>query len=541
MSVFGGSPLPDNPRVVRPVFAACAVALGLTAACQPGPSDDEVLTFGEGGAESAALPEDCRDEPEREVEEGPMAPPVDVSPGDTGDDCFSLDVSDVASLIPNAPQGLSDLDADLLFLADCLDVDTPDGLRFVTGVALRSDDTGVNGGEDLRLPLSVRTLGFSLPSVPVGTTLLVAKVSEFQDRRVLRLVHTGSVRDDGRGGRVFETLGGLAELQMSGAMRIDGPGLYGLFRADAPLAFVSGQVTLGGQPVPGALVTGTAAPFMSFADEAGGYTIASLRGEAGFVGFDLETGAIGQVFLPVESGSALNPKTGEPGESPAGEDPVDGLDALNLVGADIKLAAPAAATPEPEPAVVVDNPNLDFESGSLTAWQAEGNVDVLASDLSRLFPESGERRYAFVSSGAGSVEDARSALVRTFDVPPEASELHVRYTFVSQEYPAWLESSFNDLFVIFRAGSTEFLVKESVQSNIDAWQDYFSPLGNVSESVAEVGDVHHRFGGRIEAREAVLPVSRCADGRPLRLVFAVTDIGDRIYDSAALIDAVWFE
>jgi hypothetical protein len=118
--------------------------------------------------------------------------------------------------------------------------------------------------------------------------------------------------------------------------------------------------------------------------------------------------------------------------------------------------------------------------------------------------------------------------------------MHLRYSFLSQEYPAWLDSPYNDLFVVYLAGSTEFLVKESVQGNEDDWIDYFQPVGNVTSSEAEVGDVHQVFGGRLEAREATVTLKGCARG-PVRVVFAVTDIGDRIYDSAAVIDAVWFE
>lgn len=513
------------------------LALTLLAACTPGPQEGDLFAFDDGAGDDAAgaAAESCRPGETREIQ--PMTPPADVSPGDTEGFCLALPFGDLVDLVPGAPRALGDLDAKLLVNEDCLGVDTPSALKFVAGVALKQDTSGTDYAGDFAFPLPERVQGVSLPRVPEGTTLIVAKVSEFQDRRVLRLVNVATVRTDpDTGARVLSTLTDLAAENMSGAMRIDGPGLFGVFMAREPLAFVSGRVTLGGEGVAEALVTATEAPFMTFSDADGAYTIASLRGEAGFVGYDLESGATGQAFLPVESASAVNPKTGEPAETPAVEAPVAEIDALNLVGVEIRLT-PVEIEPPPAPA---DNPNLDFEDGTLSPWEAAGDVAVLDTDYGKHFAGAAERRFAFISSGAGSVEGSRSALVRTFEVPAGASKLHLRYSFVSQEYPAWLESSFNDLFVVYRAGETRFLVSESVQSNAEAWEDHFAPLGNVDASEAEVGDVYHRFGGRLGQREASLDVGACAGGQ-VRLVFAVTDIGDRIYDSAALIDAVWFE
>jgi hypothetical protein len=518
-------------RSFAPLFA-----FTLLSACAPGPTEDDLFAFDDGaGGDASGSAESCRPGETREIQ--PMTPPADVSPGDTEGFCLALPFGELVDLVPGAPRALGDLDAKLLVNEDCLGVDTPSALKFVAGVALKQDTSGTDYAGDFAFPLPERIQGVSLPRVPEGTTLVVAKVSEFQDRRVLRLVNIATVRTDpDSGARVLSTLTDLAAENMSGAMRIDGPGLFGVFMSKEPLAFVSGRVTLGGEGVSEALVTATEAPFMTFTDADGAYTIASLRGEAGFVGYDLESGATGQAFLPVESADAVNPKTGEPAETPAIEAPVAEIDALNLTGVEIVLT-PVEAEPPPAPA---NNPNLDFESGTLSPWEGAGDVSVLDTDYGMHFAAASERRFAFISSGAGSVGGARSALVRTFEVPAGKTKLHLRYSFVSQEYPAWLESSFNDLFVVYRAGETRFLVSESVQSNADDWQDHFAPLGNVGESEAEVGDVLHRFGGRLGQREASLDVGACAGGK-VRLVFAVTDIGDRIYDSAALIDAVWFE
>lgn len=493
-------------------------------ACQPAPTEDEL--FGLGGEGPEGTSGGTCERSEGDVRE-PMAPPVDVSPDDREGFCLAVPVDEV-----------SGLDVELFLQSDCLGVKVPGALRFVAGVSLFDDDTGTDYQQDFRVELPREVRGVRLPQVAEGTTLLVAKVSEFQDKRLLRLVNLASVRDvDGR--RVLETRTDLAAEHMSGAMRVDGPGLYAVFAAKEPLGFVSGKVTLGGQPVPGALLTATKAPFITFADQEGAFSIASLKGQAGIVAYDPDSGATGQVFLPVQPAGEINPKTGEAAETPATEAPLPSLDALNLTGIEVKLEA--APTPEVvEPAEPVAVENLDFESGTLTPWERKGHVEVLDEDFETLFSGSKDHRYAFLTTGAGSEEGARSALIRDFEVPPGVTKMHLRYSFLSQEYPAWLDSPYNDLFVVYLAGSTEFLVKESVQGNEDDWIDYFQPVGNVTSSDAEVGDVHQVFGGRLEAREATVALKGCASG-PVRVVFAVTDIGDRIYDSAAGIDAVWFE
>jgi len=488
-------------------------------ACEP-PTEEELLDVG-GDAPSGAC------ERSEESVRAPMAPPVDVSPDDRKGFCLAVPVNEV-----------SGLEVELFLQSDCLGVNLPGALRMIAGVSLFDDDTGTDYQQDFRVELPREIRGISLPQVAEGTTLLVAKVSEFQDKRMLRLVNLASVRQvDGL--RILETRSELAAEHMSGAMRVDGPGLYAVFAAKEPIGFVSGTVTLGGQPVPGALLTATKAPFITFADAEGAFSIASLKGQAGIVAYDLDSGATGQVFLPVQPAGEINPKTGEAAESPATEAPLPMLDALNLTGIEVKLEA----LPTPEP-VVASEPvavdNLDFESGTLSPWERKGHVEVLDEDFGTLFSGSKEHQYAFLTTGAGSVEGARSALIRDFEVPAGVTKMHVRYSFLSQEYPDWLDSPYNDLFVVYLAGSTEFLVKESVQGNEEDWIDYFQPVGNVTSSPAEVGGSRQVFGGRLEAREATVSLKGCANG-PVRVVFAVTDIGDRIYDSAAVIDAVWFE
>jgi hypothetical protein len=530
-------------RTVRMLVAACTVAT-LAPGCFGDPEPDEVFTFGGDETTDDGCFPDEGDAPARPSK---IAPPRDVGPEDTEGFCVTLSLDRVAGLVSGGAAALAeagDLSAEVFAQASCLGVSLPRGLQFILGAGVFASGKDAEDLQALRIPLPSRVGTVSLPRPAVGTTVFVAKVTAFQGERHLRLVTVGRVAETATGGRVVETLDAATAARFGEAMRVDGPGLYGFFVARDPLAFVSGHARADspdGPGVGGALMTSTGAPFISFADKAGAYTVATLLGQTAVVGYDLATGATGQTALPVEAAGQINPKTGEPVVTPATEAPVDAVDALNLTGVDLVLVEPSAEDP-PTPDDPEADLNFDFESGELTPWQPEGDVAVISDDRSTHFPSAtGGARAAFVSTGDGAVDGSRSALVRDFHIPRGATRLHVRYALVSQEYPAWLDSPYNDLFVIFRAGSTDFLVRESVQGNRGKWLDYFRPLGNVGASVATVGGVTGRFGGRLAARTATLNLEPCPGGRTVRLVFAVTDIGDHIYDTAVLIDAVWFE
>ena len=109
-----------------------------------------------------------------------------------------------------------------------------------------------------------------------GTTLLVAKLTEFRGETLLRFVNVATVRDVG-GKRFIETLPEAARRQMSSSMKVDGPGLYAFYVSVRPIGFVSGHVTKNESPVPGAVTIGTTAPFLTVADAEGAFTLPLAR------------------------------------------------------------------------------------------------------------------------------------------------------------------------------------------------------------------------------------------------------------------------
>ncbi|MCW5837349.1 MAG: choice-of-anchor L domain-containing protein [Labilithrix sp.] len=461
----------------------------------------------------------------------PIPPPRDLPPSPNGSVlCLKTPLKSIASAIGRSADELQRVDADVL-VGDCIDVETPAGLTLVVGAALRKDESGEDYARDVRLPLPSAVIGGTRIDVETGTTLLVAKVAEFRGERLLRFVNVATVKDEG-GERFIETLPEAARREMSSSMKVDGPGLYAFYLSSRPVGFVSGAVTKGGAASPGAVVIGTSAPFLTVADGSGAFTLPLARGDkASLAAYELATRWTGEAHLPVEEGGKTNPKTEAPVETPATEKPIAGLDALNLTGVTLSLEAPGADGPSPA---------SDFEDGALGSWTPGGAVSVLDEKTSTLFPATKEQRYAFLTTGAGSIGGKVSRMTRELTIPASAKELVIDYTLLSQEYPGWVGTIYNDAFVAYVAGDTRFLLVETVTGNQGRWMDFFQPVGNVVESSATVGGVDKKFGGTTGARTKRVPVTGC-EGKTITLVLGVSDVGDSIYDTAVAIDRVAFE
>lgn len=498
----------------------------------PGSSSSSGGSSGSSGADDPGDPGGSGGSISLACSDGAIPPPVDLPPKPNGSGiCLPVPLATLASAIGRSAADVAKMDADVL-VGDCLDVDTPAGLTYVLGAALRKDETGADYTYGVRVPLPSAIPGGGGPTLETGTTLLVGKLTSFRGETRLRFVNVATVRDEG-GKRFIETLADTARREMSSAMKVDGPGLYAFYTSGRPVGFVSGTVKRDGAPVGGAVVIGSTAPFLTVADASGAFTLPLARDEkASLAAFELATRWSGEVHLPVESGGKTNPKTNAPAESPVVDKPIAGLDALNLVGADISLEAPGTRT--------AATSTVDFEDGTLGSFGPAGRVDVLDEQMTTLFPGTSEKRYAFLTTGAGSNSGAASRMAREIVVPEGAKELVIDYVFVSQEYPAWVGTIYNDAFVAYVAGDTKFLLAETVTGNQGQWKDFFTPIGNVRESHVNVGGVDGKFGGTTGARQKRIPVNGCG-GRAVTLVFGVADVGDRIYDSAVAIDRLRFE
>jgi hypothetical protein len=113
----------------------------------------------------------------------------------------------------------------------------------------------------------------------------------------------------------------------------------------------------------------------------------------------------------------------------------------------------------------------------------------------------------------------------SFTVPAGATNLMFQYKFLSNEYPDYVGSQYNDLFdiILYTPGGSTLAVEERV---------------NTSNLTAHTNG----YGGEIPWQQVSIDVSSLAGtDQPLTLSFMVSDVGDTVVDSAALIDDLHFD
>jgi hypothetical protein len=172
--------------------------------------------------------------------------------------------------------------------------------------------------------------------------------------------------------------------------------------------------------------------------------------------------------------------------------------------------------------------NLSFEGG-LEGWQPTGDVRAIRS-LGPISPTHGNF-MAIIGTGFGAVTDSHSNIRRTFSgVPSNLRFLMFDFNFVTEEVQSYYGSQFDDTVIIniIADGVTHEIYRTSVNSvPLSQWistgQDLF-PGGDI---------VAHQIGWR----ELTIDISAY---NTFTLEVRIYDIGDSLYDSAALLDNVRF-
>lgn len=173
--------------------------------------------------------------------------------------------------------------------------------------------------------------------------------------------------------------------------------------------------------------------------------------------------------------------------------------------------------------------NGTFEEGNINGWTEAGDVRVIPY-LGPLSPPEGVY-MSIISTGLGSILDSDSYIEQTFCIPAGATTLSFDYNVVSEEPMEWVGTQYDDQFQVslVTQNGTTVIAYESINSS--AW--------------TSVGGIDF-FGGDDTTfmtgwKHVTFDVSALAGTEPVTLIFNTWDLGDSIYDTAALIDNVKIE
>ena len=261
-------------------------------------------------------------------------------------------------------------------------------------------------------------------------------------------------------------------------------------------------------PQPGVTVSNSTNTLVALTDGAGRYTLFLSGGPFSVTGFNPFTGA---------SGSA------------GGNIAVDG----STVAADISLA-PLVAPPITRDGIR----NGGFERCNLTSWAVAGSgaarQQLGPTSTGVIIRPTEGQCMGDINTGAGAIGEVGSSLLQNFIVPAGVETLRLDFNFVSEEFPEFVGSIFDDAFHarITTPNGTSTFAEVRV---------------NNSGGFTLIGDCSFPGGdntcGQTGWREASVDLSAFAGtGTPItvELLFSAIDAGDDIYDTHVLVDNIRF-
>lgn len=350
----------------------------------------------------------------------------------------------------------------------------PPNTTFLGGAKVDIGDNELNDNADISMPAPA--------GIPDGAQVYLVKVVEYAGQRIFHLVDTAIVQD------------GIITSQDPAFPGITTTGDYAFLLWTAGAGWVEGQISNinSGVAVPCAVVTLSGGYWLDIADSNGFYSLPAWAGNFVVNAFDDITGDFGekQGFMPY--GGAIVVVNVEIGE-------IAGEIQTTLI-------------------------NGNFEDG-LTGWNLTGAGGVVG-EFGTILPYEGNN-MAMISSGEGAIGESSSSLEQSFTVPTDANELSLYYNFISEEYPEYVGSSFNDVMNVTLHtpdGSREIAFEEVNTAN-------FVPVSGIP---CGSGDCTWGQTGWLRASVDVTQWAGTND----TLTLTVHDVGDTIYDTVVLLDNI---
>ena len=243
-----------------------------------------------------------------------------------------------------------------------------------------------------------------------------------------------------------------------------------------------------------------------------------LAGFDGTVGLEFASGAIEEFWTGVLSGGDL-----------AG----DAFAAVSAHADPANAATSFVSFGNGALALSSDFQNGNFELQSLAAWHTEGDGRVIGQ-LGSEFPTDG-RYMGIISTGLGYTLST-GEIFQKVCIPTDNTTLRLDYNFFSEEVVEWCGTGFQDFFEVSLRRDGEEAETVISYITIDDVCGDVTPAGVVFDQGPTENDEGVYKTGWLELE---IDCSLYA-GETVWLRFAAGDIGDSIFDSAILIDAIEF-
>lgn len=175
--------------------------------------------------------------------------------------------------------------------------------------------------------------------------------------------------------------------------------------------------------------------------------------------------------------------------------------------------------------------NGGFEQ-NLKYWAQNGGDIRVLSKLNNLSPLEGSY-MAILSSGLGSINDSEAIIEQQFKIPSDVNFVTFDYNIISEEPMEFVGSEYDDKFeavLVDQNGNEIELAFESLNEALWNAIGGSQPDGGMFDGGDETA--FHTGWKRID-----YPITSLA-GQTVTLRFRVWDVGDSIYDTAALIDNI---
>ena len=424
-----------------------------------------------------------------------------------------------------------------------------DDWTFLFAVNLEKDSEAELLDNDFEVDLSLIKDLVNLDGIDYQ--VVFAKVEEVDGSNMLRFANKVVID----GGKM--KMDGEAKEKYGSSVGPAGTGWYACMFATKSFGFVHGSVTnCNAQNEPGILVTASDGPFFTHTASDGTWAVPSLSNKPATVYFTEEDGdCSGSTSDPVTDED--NPKDDNDGDTNPNNDPFDDPDNTDSVDAGDDEMEPTDDSAE---SLEV----YDFEDQTFQGFSCTGSCAGISGDEVDTFFPDGESYYLYLTSGGD--QNPSCTCSATFQVPAGATELAISYDFMSQEWEEWAFSPYNDIFTAIIQGEYDYVINRTIDNVAldDDWADISLSPGFIATGSPDAQynptstDPHstgpYNFDGHLRWGASASDTPRGSDETPvgqvasyaveagstITLLLTVSDVGDKIYDSAAVVDWVEF-